>query len=418
MSDASTLRAALQNVRLTEVQTRLVQACVHSGPVGAHAWSEYRRLVPSPVERLRGGDPDLKRLAALLFVALRRQGITAGPDLLTVLRSAYLREQLRSKEYQRICNTVLVELGRAGVPFVLLRGAALAEPLYDDPALRHAHDIDVLCQGSDARVAAEALSAHDEFRTYRKSGDDALVVEHQSSLPVLIHQRAFQLAYYATDWQGIWERAGMAEVAGQSALVLSPVDSLVQCCYRAVHSPMVSPCLWACDAYLLLSRCRDLDWQAFGQTVAHSRLGLPAWCSLKFLADELGAPIPAEVLAAHEAVTERADAMERDLALMGLKRRTGSPSLNLRGGGTSWVHMLTRLRWLTLPSPAYMRWLYGAQHPLVLPLLYVKRIARFIQRGIRGRFGAGPARPARRVMPAKAPPSGPAETLGRERILH
>ncbi|MEA2714207.1 MAG: hypothetical protein QOK27_2168 [Gemmatimonadales bacterium] len=417
MSDASALRSALQNVRLTEVQTRLVQACVHAGPAGAHAWSEYQRLVPSPVQQLRAGDPDLKRLAALLFVSLRRQGITGGADLFTVLRSAYLREQLRSKEYQRICGIVVVELDRAGVPFVLLRGAALAEPLYGDPALRHAHDIDVLCRDSDARVAAEALSAHAEFQAYRRSGDDALIVDHQSSLPVLIHGRAFQLAYYPTDWPGVWERAGTTEVAGRRAPVLSPVDSLVQCCYRAVHSPRVSPCLWACDAYLLLSQHRDFDWHAFEQTVARSRLRLPVWCSLKFLADELGAAIPDEVQATLEAETEGADAMERDLALMGLKRRTGSPGLNPRSGGTSWRQMLTRLRWLMLPSPAYMRWLYGAPNPVVLPLLYVKRLARFIQRGIKGRFGGGPARPARRVIPAKAPPSGPAETLGRERIL-
>jgi hypothetical protein len=370
------------------------------------------------VQRLREGDPDLKRIAALLFVSLRRQGITGAPDLLTVLRSAYLREQLRSKEYRRICNTVVLELARAGVPFVLLRGAALAEPLYGDQALRHAHDIDVLCRDSDAQVAAEALSGHAEFGAYRRSGDDALIVDHRSGLPVLIHRRAFQLSYYPTDWQGVWERAGTAEVAGRRAPVLSPVDSLVQCCYRAVHSPRISPCLWACDAYLLLSQCRDLDWHAFGRTVAHSRLRLPVWCSLKFLADELGAAIPDEVLAALTAEAAGADAMERDLALMGLKRRTGSPGLSPRSSGTSWVHMLTRLRWLMLPSPAYMRWLYGAQNPLMLPLLYVKRLARFIRRGIRGRFAGSSVRPARRVIPVKAPPSGPAETLGRERILH
>lgn len=416
MSDASTLRSVLQEVRLPREQQLLVQACLYSGAAGAEAWNAYQELVPSPVQRLRAGDPDLKRLAALLFVSLRRQGITPDGDLLTVLRSAYLREQLRSKEYQRICHTVLVELDRAGVQYHLMRGAALAKSLYEEPALRHAHDIDVLCEDTDARAVAEILSSHGEFRPFQASGDDAWIVYHQSSLPVLIHARAFQLSYYPTDWAGVRDRATRTEVAGRAAPVLSPADALVQCCYRAVHSAKATPCLWACDAYLLLQH-HAVDWDAFRRTVAESRLTLPAWGSLRFLRDELGAEVPSEVLTDLEAETESANPMQRDLALMGLKRRTGSLIVGVSGRGSSWRRALTRLRWLLLPSPTYMRWLYGERSSLPLPFLYLQRSARFVQRGITRRLRRQPAPPTKRVLPVKPPPIGPAETLGRERIL-
>ena len=80
--------------------------------------------------------------------------------------SAGFRARLRVRQTQhahaasiraRVAADVAGAMSQAGVPFLVLKGAALAHLVYDDPRLRPMRDVDLLIRRDDARRAQDAL---------------------------------------------------------------------------------------------------------------------------------------------------------------------------------------------------------------------------------------------------------------------
>jgi hypothetical protein len=84
-------------------------------------------------------------ITPLLYHALEALGFYDVPDpvrteLATFFKVNAIRNELLAEEMARILRL----LGNAGIPAMPLKGIALAESLYEDPALRVFEDIDVL----------------------------------------------------------------------------------------------------------------------------------------------------------------------------------------------------------------------------------------------------------------------------------
>jgi hypothetical protein len=142
----------------TPEQTSLLRACLCTGDSGRQAWNLWQEQFGEANNGCRDDRRVPKSLRPLLLNALRRNDVLVDRALLTSLRRAYLTEELRSKIYRRICQNVLSVLTSERVPAILLKGAALAETIYGDPALRHCHDIDILVRDDDLPRAASLLS--------------------------------------------------------------------------------------------------------------------------------------------------------------------------------------------------------------------------------------------------------------------
>src|SRR5512132_2964608 len=119
----------------TPEQTNLLRACLWSGEPGAQAWREWSRPIADPAAFLRADTDRIEGLLALLFDSLQAKGVIGEGEFYTYLRTAYLRDELRSRTYSRICRDVIRTLTSGGIPAVLLKGAALAETCYKSPAL-------------------------------------------------------------------------------------------------------------------------------------------------------------------------------------------------------------------------------------------------------------------------------------------
>jgi hypothetical protein len=381
------LSAALRTVWPSEDQTWLLRACLNPGEIGARAWKECERRIPNLVALLRDESLDLRRLGPLLSVALSRHAEGRDKPLLTVVRTAYLREELRSREYGRICGAAVSELQRAGVRIIVFRGAALGELVYPTAALRHSHDINVLVEPREQAAGARALERVG-FRVRPGSTpvDDALVLDHQSGLPLLLHTRFFRTDYYRLPWDDLWSRSAVAKLGHQQVHTVSPEDALLHTCCQALHRIRPWGLLWACDAHFILQRYPGLDWNLLLQVAARSRTELPLYTGLAYLAEELGAPVPDSVLARLTDAISRIEPVERDVALLAARnhRRATLRTMLREGGG--WRAAMTRFRWLVLPSPSYVRWAYNVRHPLLLPAFYLKRVLRYLVRHGRQRL--------------------------------
>src|SRR5262249_42218859 len=140
-------------------QTWLLQACLWSGRQGEQAWAQWREDIGDPARFLREDSDGVKGLLPLLFHSLQDKNVSIDKEFHTYLRTAYLRDQLRSKAYSEICRKVVSTLDTAGISAVLLKGAALAETVYPLPVLQHSHYLDILINDNDLPRTVNLLTS-------------------------------------------------------------------------------------------------------------------------------------------------------------------------------------------------------------------------------------------------------------------
>jgi hypothetical protein len=382
------LAAALSSVYPTPEETSLLVACLCTGEAARQAWADCRLRASELMELLRGELADVRRLAPLLLEGLRREQAPVEKPLLTVLRMAHHREELRSREYRHICHSVLGYLAEAGIPLIVLRGAALGETAYGNPVLRHSHDLNLLVSQADQGRAATALVTRGVMPDPGGPAPDAVTLQHQSLLPILIHTRLFRVSYFHLAWAELWGRSIAGVVADRSVRLLSPEDTLLHTCAQATQRPGRLPLVWACDAFLILRRYPELDWTVFLDAAERSRTQLPAFVALRYLAEALRCAIPAFVLEQLGTAVARVDPVERDVALLAVVQREGLRLGSILRTTSNPRARLTQMRWLLLPSPGFVRWAYNVRWPLFLPFYYVRRLLRYV--GYRLRQPAAP----------------------------
>ncbi|MDQ6827317.1 MAG: nucleotidyltransferase family protein [Gemmatimonadota bacterium] len=382
-ASAGALIAALGVALPTPEQTLLLRACLCDGADARDAWKRWVETVGDPKAAMAGDRGSVKRLLPLLYFALRRGDADVDPALAPYLRLAYLREQMRSTTYLRICGDVLGALEQASVDAILLRGAALAATVYDDPALRHCHDIALLVAPDDVERAADALlgAGLERVTLHGEEGGMAALLRHETALPVELHTRLFSAALYELPLDELQGRSVEVRIGGATAHVLSPADALVHVCGHASYSESRASLRWIGDAWLLIDRNTDLDWDQVLQTTERSRLALPMLVALRYLTLELSARVPATLLARLEARARESTPIERDVALhgarLGAATDTGSLLREMPGG------LAVRGRvaaWLLFPSRAYVSDVLQARGPMAQLACYASRPVDYLRR--------------------------------------
>jgi hypothetical protein len=281
--------------------TAFLRACIREGEAGQTAWDAWRRSAAPG-----GEDAEIVRalaarnvFAPLLGWNLTRNGVELSPRLSTYLRSAAVTEELRCLKYRDICGGALQALADAGVPCLVLKGAALSERSYPSPFLRHNGDIDLLLRQNDLARAARVLVE----QGWRRGRVASLVELHHRHTPPLVHpsglpldlHRRLAAGFYRVPYEQLWARSVETKIAGAHARMLSAADNLLHVCLHAVGGRRGLQ--WVVDAGWLIERPRDLDWGVFLAATRLSRASIPVHAALQYLADHMALDVPAGVLA-------------------------------------------------------------------------------------------------------------------------
>jgi hypothetical protein len=288
--------------RPSREQTCLLRACLHDGESARGAWECWRAAVGDVEGFVRADRWGIKRLLPLLLDAARRNHLPVPGEFRTALKAASLREELRWLTYRRLCGNVLSRLATAGIPFLVLNGAALAEQAYPEPALRHCHDIDLLVGACDPAALTACLSGIGFAPVgQRRSPERGLRFEHDSGLPLAFHRAPFAGAAGAAAVHGCWARSRIREVGGVPARVLCPADALLQLCAHAPRSEGSGPLVRVCDAWFTIRRQPGPEWSILADAVRRCGVGPRVVGFLAYLRDELHAPVPESLSAAASA---------------------------------------------------------------------------------------------------------------------
>ena len=381
---SSALTDALSIVLPAPEQTWLLRACLHSAESGRQAWETYLGKVGDPKKAMKSDRWRGKELAPLLLIALQRNGVVADEAVLTYLRIAYLREELRTRTFRHILRDVLLTLAAGGVPHIVLKGAALADTVYEDPALRHCHDINILLQEADACRAASLLPSLG-FTPPGEGPDPRphpLTFIHESGLPLHLHRRLFTSEHYNVPSEELWARSQNGTITGVPTRILSPADNLLHVCIQASSNSSNESPRWVPDAWYLMVRYRNLDWSVLLDCALHNHLTLPLSVSLNYLTKDLSAPIPKIILDRLCDAASQTDAMrsEATLATALAGTRLSLRSLVRMTGG--WRPRLIVVKWILFPSRDYLRSAYHVGHSWLLPFYYVYRPLRYVARRI------------------------------------
>lgn len=247
-----------------------------------------------------------RAVAPLLRQRLRESGLGELPpaELRDRLESVYQATALRAMR-------IYADLARIarlaeGLPLVVLKGPALAAPIYGNVALRAIGDLDLLVAEDQVGRLASRLEASG----YRplEHADEAAVLPHHlppyvnpsAACPVEIHwQLTRPGAPYTIPVAEIWGRLEPLSMPGCTALGLAPEDLLI---YLAVHATYHHDLIGVgprplCDIAQLIAVCGDtLSWAAIVERATRWRCGRGLALALALAADLVGAAVPPHVL--------------------------------------------------------------------------------------------------------------------------
>jgi len=367
----------------TPAQTLLLKFCLQDGENALEAWKKWCQHDGNPEILLRFGPRSVRGLNVLLSEALHRHGVSQTHTAFKLLRMSVLKEELRYSAYRQTLNQTLTALKASGISFVVLKGAALAETVYAHPGQRHCHDIDLLIRDKDVHPADVVLARLDYQTEHpRRGGDRHIAYVHSSELPLELHIEPLRVELARRLVQPFWSRTCRTRIAGASADVLAPEDNLVHVLAIAFFSPFRFHLRWVTDAWFIINRTPDFNWESFLATAHIAQLSMAFSVMLTYLAETLDAPVPETIL---ERLSEamHQEAFGREIALYAVwsekRRKKGA-----KNAFTVGKHMRRlSVRWPLRPTPNFLCFAYEAKKPLSLVGIYLIRAFRFLSWSIR-----------------------------------
>lgn len=369
-------------------QTLLLRSALWPAEAAREALLAWQAQGPRPAARLARDQGGGKLLAPLICARIRAdQGGGLEGRLLTYLRTALVREELRGGAYREILGELLRVLARESPPVILLGGAALAETVYPRPELRHSHGILLLVREErEAETVALLPAAGFRVTAARRRPGDPIGAVHTSGLPLWLYRNPPTFAHYRRG-EDLWKRAEKRLVLGSRVDVPAPADQLFLVCVRAAAGERRSTLLWACDLWHLVEAGGGPDWEAVVDRAASTGASLPIWVLLRYLADALGTAVPPPALDRLAADAGRAGALAAEIALTGAGWRPGPKLLPFLRAAGSWRERAAVARWRLLPSPAALLATGRIRDRAQAPLFYAARPFRLVLAKARWRLG-------------------------------
>jgi hypothetical protein len=279
-------------------QILLLQSALGQGAEAAAAWERWERE-----NGLDRPDEGSYRLLPLVYRNLSRQGFS-GPQW-NILRGIHRNTWSQNQLLFHQVRPLIEELRAAGVPVLVLKGAALALSVYPDAGCRPMRDIDILIPSAHGRAVFRRLEAGGWRALYwrpRALGKGYLRFRHAMDFEapgggrIDLHWHALNLCCHDAADETFWRHAEPLEFLGLALQTCQATEHLLQTCAHGIVWSPVPPLRWAADAVLLLNSSSPIDWERLVETACRLDVTPYVHRALAFLRGELGAPVPMEVV--------------------------------------------------------------------------------------------------------------------------
>jgi len=199
---------------------------------------------------------------------------------------------------------ILQRMHAAAIPVIVLKGAHLAELVYEDIAMRPMGDVDLMVQKKDLE-RSYALIEEMGYQAQRRFRLERMVKEHHHLPPLLsnngpVVEVHWNIAYpghtLKVDLDGLWQRAQEAQIEGAPARVLSAEDLLVHLCLHLFQDHLAAGLKRLYDIGQTVEAYPSIDWDRI-MAITHQWGGEHGgYMALRLAVDLLGAHVPPAVL--------------------------------------------------------------------------------------------------------------------------
>lgn len=297
--------------------------------------------------------------------------------LTPVVRAAVARDLFVQRDLQHVTAT----LASAGVPALLLKGAALAYTVYPQPWMRPRIDTDLLVRHGDVPPASRALASMGYVRSDALSTGE--LVSHQIAFErtdangvhhvIDLHWKVLnpQIVANALSFDDLWRESQAAPALGPAARVPPAIASLaLACVHRLAHHQGNDRLIWLYDIKLLAATLSQADWAALAE-LACAR-GIAGFCldGLRSARASFWSELPSDVEQA------LATAAEHEPSRVFLERRVSKRDILVSDLKTlaSWSARVRLVREHLFPPVAFIQQRYGTRGKWMLPALYAHRL--------------------------------------------
>ena len=243
-------------------------------------------------------------VAPLLYYRLNHRlnhgGLNVPASIRETLRKAYLAYVWRNTLLYRQLKEILLVCKKADIPLIVLKGAHLAEIVYENRSLRPMADLDLLVRKSDLSRVKEKLLEMGYTVPKNKSWYKHLtfVPPNEGGLVEVHWQLQHPDAPFKLDVDKLWERAQPAMIADIEILTLSPEDLLLHLCLHAAYDHLFDFGLRSFyDIFYTIRHYQDkIDWQQVELRARQWGAAKPIVLTLYLAKEFLQAAVPDEVL--------------------------------------------------------------------------------------------------------------------------
>ena len=325
-----------------------------------------------------------ERLAPLLYT------IAHGHDLLPSqleqeIRKTYLHNAIRNALLFKDLAQILEKFTAEEISLIMLKGAALAETIYNNIAIRPMVDIDILVHSEDVNSALNQLTflaynpvepeSHPGIITeyenellLQKSGYIDVALElHWSLLDSPHYQQKIQM-----DW--FWQSAVPAQFNAVPGQVLGPEALLLHLCSHLMLHHRGEGLLWLHDVAEVLVQCRtSLDWETLLHKAQEYDLVLSLQPVLNQVTLQWNIELPPGILDKINGLQPSPRELKVFNWLTAAERPIAQRFWVDLATSSSWSRRLDYAWHSLLPSRDYMRRRYQINRPLLLPIYYPYR---------------------------------------------
>ena len=242
--------------------------------------------------------------------ATARFGDAVPVDARRALQTAARGGRIAALHRAALLKRVAPALDRAGITFLILKGAALAYVAYEDPAHRTMGDLDIWTRAEDLPRALAVFeragfrphpSIAERSRAWAAAMATQVLVAPGSPLVVELHGRLNSLTGCWPGWTDrAWTRCERRRLGDVTANVLHPEDALTHLVIHGGRTHELQRGLRALiDVRVLLEReGHRIGWSELASDWRREGLGAWALVILALASDLLDAPVPPDVIVA------------------------------------------------------------------------------------------------------------------------
>jgi hypothetical protein len=293
----------VENVFTTKEQELLLQAALLSGDRALDAWHRWLGCTDIEDEMDNGSF----RLLPLLFYNLKKHHI--DHPIMSRLKGIYRHAWYNNHKLFFELSKILKSINNAGIPSMILKGAALTIETYKNYAIRPMADIDILVPEKHADLTNTLLKRAGWSSPADRSLKMDLKYRHSLNFENIAGFE-FDLHWHPVKDSSIvasekhydhifWQHAVPIKIVDEPTLAPGRPESLFLVIIHGTWRNAEPPIRWIADAMFLIDSFEnETEWERFVVHVKNYSVPLQIKRALVYLKEKFDAPIPTVIFEA------------------------------------------------------------------------------------------------------------------------